>query len=94
MVMIPLAVSIIVVVAMRAKRRAQLVASLDSQLVDELLEAHEEAKRDFYLGGNRLAEVEGGRFCDAAFRLLQQIATLPSTLLSRTAPLSKNGHAA
>jgi hypothetical protein len=41
-------------------------------LVDELLAAHQEAKRNFYLGGLRLSAVEGGRFCEAAFRLLQQ----------------------
>jgi hypothetical protein len=38
-----------------------------------LLEAHAEAKRNLYLGGLRLSEVEGGRFCEAAFRLLEQI---------------------
>jgi hypothetical protein len=33
--------------------------------------AFDEAKRNYYLGGARLAEVEGGRFCEAAFRMLQ-----------------------
>jgi hypothetical protein len=51
--------------------RQGLVASLDPALVDELLAAHQEAKRNFYLGGLRLSAVEGGRFCEAAFRLLQ-----------------------
>jgi hypothetical protein len=60
---------------MKAAVRAQLVGSLDPRLVDELLAAHEEAKRNFYLGGARLAAVEGGRFCEAAFRLLEQITT-------------------
>jgi hypothetical protein len=55
--------------------RAQLVTALNPRLVDELLEAHEEAKRNFYLGGDRLSAVEGGRFCEAAFRLLEQITT-------------------
>jgi hypothetical protein len=53
--------------------RDQLAASLPPILVDELLEAHEEAKRNYYLGGDRLAAVEGGRFCEAAYRLLEQI---------------------
>lgn len=52
--------------------RQGLLASLDQVLVDELLAAHQEAKRNFYLGGLRLSAVEGGRFCEAAFRLLQQ----------------------
>jgi hypothetical protein len=68
--------------------RAQLAASLDAKLVDELLAAHEEAKRNFYLGGARLAAVEGGRFCEAAFRLLEQIATGTYTALGT--PLDTN----
>lgn len=55
--------------------RQGLVASLEPRLVDELLAAHQEAKRNYYLGGLRLSAVEGGRFCEAAFRLLQQITT-------------------
>src|SRR3989441_6058880 len=58
---------------MRDKVRAGLAAKLDPKLVDELLEAHGEAKENYYLGGLRLSEVEGGRFCEAAFRLLEQI---------------------
>jgi hypothetical protein len=50
-----------------------LAKSLDAGLVHELIEAYVEAKRHFYLGGLRLSEVEGGRFCEAAFRLLQII---------------------
>lgn len=49
-----------------------LKANFDSRLVDELLEAFQEAKRNFYLGGHRLNAVEGGRFCEAAFRMLEQ----------------------
>ncbi len=58
---------------MRSIVQAQLAATLPSKLVDELLEAHAEAKRNLYLGGLRLSEVEGGRFCEAAFRLLEEI---------------------
>jgi hypothetical protein len=46
----------------------------DHTLVDELLTAYQEAKKNFYLGGLRLSAVEGGRFCEAAFRMLQQVA--------------------
>jgi hypothetical protein len=58
---------------MRSKVRAGLVVAIDPVLVDELLDAYEEAKRNFYLGGHRLSAVEGGRFCEAAFRILQQV---------------------
>jgi hypothetical protein len=47
----------------------------DKKLVDELLQAYVEAKRNFYLGGLRLSAVEGGRFCEAAFRMLQERTT-------------------
>jgi hypothetical protein len=39
-----------------------------------LLHAYEDAKSNYYLGGLRLSAVEGGRFCEAAFRLLQHRA--------------------
>ena len=60
---------------MLATVRAGLVNAYDPRLVDELLAAYVEAKRNFYLGGLRLSAVEGGRFCEAAFRMLQQRAT-------------------
>ncbi|MGD0001213.1 MAG: hypothetical protein ABSE21_14045 [Bryobacteraceae bacterium] len=56
---------------MRAAIQAQLSAFFPPALVQELLDAHAEAKRNFYLGGLRLSEVEGGRFCEAAFRMLE-----------------------
>jgi len=56
---------------MRATIEALLASKLDRKLIHELLEAHSEAKRNFYLGGLRLSAVEGGRFCEAAFRLLE-----------------------
>ncbi len=58
--------------ASRPTIRASLAAAYDPQLVDELLDAHAEAKSNFYLGGLRLSAVEGGRFAEAAFRLLQE----------------------
>lgn len=52
--------------------RAELIASgLPEELVDELIEAFSETRRNHYLGGLRLAAVEGGRFCEAAFRVLE-----------------------
>jgi hypothetical protein len=50
------------------------VTTLDPKLVNELLDAYEEAKENYYLGGLRLSAVEGGRFCEAALRLLQERA--------------------
>lgn len=58
----------------RSEIRAGLVVAFDDQIVDELLDAYASAKENFYLGGLRLSEVEGGRFCEAAFRLLEQRA--------------------
>ena len=63
--------------------RSQLAATLPDKVVDELLQAHAEAKRNLYLGGLRLSEVEAGRFCEAAFRLLEFITTGTFTALSR-----------
>jgi len=60
---------------MRTTIRSGLVTKLDTKLVDELLDGHEEAKNNFWLGGMRLSAVEAGRFCEAAFRLLEQITT-------------------
>ena len=60
---------------MLQQMRQGLVASLDTKLVDELLSTHQEAKRNYFLGGLRLSAVEGGRFCEAALRLLQQRTT-------------------
>lgn len=58
----------------RVAIRGGLTATYDAVVVDELLDAHEEAKSNFYLGGLRLSAVEGGRFSEAAFRMLQQRA--------------------
>ncbi|ACU38565.1 hypothetical protein [Actinosynnema mirum] len=60
---------------MSASVRAVLDAAYDPALVEQLCETYEEAKRNYHLGGHRLSEVEGGRFCEAAFRMLQQRTT-------------------
>ena len=51
-----------------------LTNAFDRVLVAELLDAYEQAKSNFYLGGLRLSAVEGGRFCEVAYRVLQQRA--------------------
>ena len=55
--------------------RAGLAKFHDPMLVDELIQAYVEAKRNYYLGGLRLSAVEGGRFCEAAYRILEGLAT-------------------
>jgi hypothetical protein len=60
-----------------------LKAKFDPRLVDELLSAHQEAKRNYFLGGLRLSAVEGGRFCEAAMRMLQQATTGRFTALGQ-----------
>lgn len=62
----------------------QLVADgVPQALVDELTDAFSEARRNHYLGGHRLAEVEGGRFCEAAYRILEHIVKGSYTPLGR-----------
>ncbi|MET9976548.1 hypothetical protein ACFYOI_10095 [Streptomyces microflavus] len=48
-----------------------LAAAYDPILVAELVASYEQARRNFYLGGHRLSAVEGGRFCEAAYRILE-----------------------
>jgi hypothetical protein len=43
--------------------------------VDELIGAYQDAKDNYYQGGLRLSAVEGGRFAESAFRMLQHQAT-------------------
>lgn len=68
---------------MLAVIEAQLAQSLDAKIVKELLGAYEDTKRNFYLGHLRPTEVEGGRFCEAAFRLLEEITTGSLTPLGK-----------
>jgi hypothetical protein len=65
-----------------------LKLSFDHLLVDELLAAYQEAKRNFYLGGLRLSAVEGGRFCEAAFRMLEQVANKARTFTPLGTPIN------
>lgn len=60
-----------------------LEAHFPAKIVNELLLAYREAKHNFYLGGLRLSEVEGGRFCEAALRLLEYVIKGYSTDLNR-----------
>ncbi|WP_433292467.1 hypothetical protein ACQP2F_28085 [Actinoplanes sp. CA-030573] len=51
--------------------RTALDEAYHPRLTAELLTAYDEAKRNFRLGKHRFSEVEGGRFCEAAYRILQ-----------------------
>lgn len=61
-------------------------AGLPKPLVDELLEAYKEAKRRFHLGDHRPNAVEGGRFSEAVFRILQHETTGTYTAIGKTLP--------
>lgn len=57
--------------------------NLPSTLIREVLTAYQDARKNFYLGGLRLSGVEGGRFCEAVFRILEFITTGDFTPLGR-----------
>jgi hypothetical protein len=59
------------------------VGIFPKMLVEQLLETYSEVKSNFYLGKLRPNEVEGGRFSEAVFRLLEFIWTKKYTSLSK-----------
>jgi hypothetical protein len=63
--------------------RSLLARRLPETLVDELLAAYVDAKRNFRMGGLRLSAIEGGRFCEAAFRMLEHQAWGAHTPIGR-----------
>ena len=67
-------------------RTAFLAAAIPEQLVDELLDAYQEAKQRFHLGDHRPQEVEGGRFSEAVFRVLQHVAGLSVSAIGNSLP--------
>jgi hypothetical protein len=69
--------------------RYVLKAVYPDALVDELIKAYSEAKRNFYLGGHRLSAVAGGRFCEGAFRILQYQVSGKFTPLGRSLDTEK-----
>jgi hypothetical protein len=73
---------------MRPKIESALLgASIPPDLVKALLDAYAEIKEHFFFGRFRPAELEGGRFSEAAIRVVQQMATGSHSPLNR--PLSK-----
>jgi hypothetical protein len=67
-------------------RAGFLAAGIPVQLTDELLESYVETKRRFHLGDHRPQEVEGGRFSEAVFRVLQHAASQQVTPIGKTLP--------
>lgn len=63
-----------------------LGAGLPEDVVNEVLEAYTEAKRRFFLGDHRPQAVEGGRFAEGVFRLVQHAVGLPVTKVGKTLP--------
>ncbi len=61
------------------KIKTALIGRFPQHIVDQLLECFEEQRRNLLLGNLRPNEVEGGRFAEAAFRMLQHAAGLPIT---------------
>lgn len=58
---------------MLANMMEQLATALDPPLVDALLKAHNEIKRQYYLGKHKPSELEGGHFAEVVIRILQHI---------------------
>lgn len=56
---------------MLQKVRTDLQSRLPLELVDALLLSYEEIKQNFYLGKHEPSELNGGKFVEACFRILQ-----------------------
>jgi len=54
-----------------------------TNVVDRLIEAYSELKRNYLLAKHRPNEVEGGRFAEAVFRLLEHVTTGRHTSLGQ-----------
>lgn len=53
--------------------KQQLSASIDTVLVDRLLESYVELKQNYYLGKHKPSELDGGHFVEVVIRILQYI---------------------
>lgn len=62
----------------------QLQSKFSAELINSLFSAYKEMKEKYYTGNFRPAALEGGRFAEAAIRMLQQLATGSYTPLGRT----------
>ncbi len=67
-------------------RQGFVAKGIPIALVDELIEAFAEAKRRYYRGDLRPSEIEGARFSEAVFRVLQWATSGTFTALGVTLP--------
>jgi hypothetical protein len=67
-------------------RHGFVAAGMPTELVDELVEAFAEAKRRFYRDDLRPSEIEGARFSEAVFRILEWATTQTYTPVGDTLP--------
>jgi hypothetical protein len=70
----------------QAVRAGFAAAGIPPDLVTELLDAFTEAKRRYYRTDLRPSAVEGGRFAEATFRVLQWATTGKYTPIGKTLP--------
>ena len=71
---------------MRNKIEAQLTTTIPAPLAKALLNAHLELKDNFYQGRWRPSELEGGRFSEAALRVIEELTTGAHTPIGDTLP--------
>lgn len=67
-------------------RQGLIDKGIPEPLVAELIASYVETKRRFHLGDHRPQEVEGGRFSEAVFRVLQHACGLAVTPIGRSLP--------
>lgn len=67
-------------------RRGFVASAVPTELVDELFEAFSEAKRRFYRDDLRPSEIEGARFSEAVFRIMEWATTQTYTPLGNDLP--------
>lgn len=67
-------------------RHGFTAAGIPAELVDEMLEAFAQAKRRFYRDDLRPSEIEGARFSEAVFRILEWTTKQTYTPLGDTLP--------
>lgn len=67
-------------------RQGFVASGVPSVLIDEILNTFAEAKRRFYRADLRPSAIEGGRFSEAVFRVLQWRTTHAYVALGKTLP--------
>lgn len=58
-------------ITMLEKTSNDLKSKLPSELVDALLESYNILKQNYYIGKHEPSELNGGKFCEACFRILE-----------------------